>query len=93
LLGVSVWLYKTAKRRYAWIITFIPAIWMFIISNWALLLLIRNAWYTNNILTINTHPIPVIAIILLLLSLTLASEVVYTIYKSRLEHKKTAFNP
>jgi carbon starvation protein len=88
LLGVSVWLFKTAKYRFAWLFTFLPAVWMFIISNWALLLLIRNTWRTNNTWTITAHPIPIIALVLLLLSFTLAGEVVATLYKNRGKRKQ-----
>jgi carbon starvation protein len=83
LLAVSVWLFKTAKRRWAWLVTFIPALFMFLMSNWALLLLIGNNWFVNGALTLNSNPIPIISIVLLLLSFVLAVEVVLTIIKGR----------
>jgi len=83
LLAVSVWLFNTAKRRWAWLITFIPALFMFLMSNWALLLLIRNNWFVNGAFTLNSNPIPIISIVLLILSFVLAVEVISTIIKNR----------
>jgi carbon starvation protein len=83
LLAVSVWLFNSAKRRWAWLVTFVPALWMFLMSNWALLLLIRNNWFVNGTFALNSKPVPIIAIVLLVLSLVLAVEVVSTIVKNR----------
>jgi len=82
LLAVSVWLFKTAKRRWAWIVTFIPALWMFIISNWALLVLIKSNWYKNNEFILSGNPIPIISLFLLILSVVLGFEMVNTIVKN-----------
>jgi carbon starvation protein len=83
LLAVSVWLFNSAKRRWAWLVTFVPALWMFLMSNWALLLLIRNNWFVNGTFALNSKPVPIIAIVLLVLSLVLAVEVVSTIVKNQ----------
>jgi len=37
LIGITVWLLNTAKFKKAWIFTFIPAVFMFIMSTWALI--------------------------------------------------------
>ncbi|HNZ72247.1 MAG TPA: carbon starvation protein A [Prolixibacteraceae bacterium] len=83
LLGISVWLFKTARFAWAWIITFIPALWMFIMSNWGLLLLIKNNWFTGQEFTPNSNPVPIISLILLLLSIFMAAEVAYIMVKGR----------
>ncbi len=36
LIGISVWLMNTAKNKKAWLATLIPAVFMFIMSAWAL---------------------------------------------------------
>lgn len=36
LVGITVWLQRTAKNKNAWLVTLIPAIFMFIMSTWAL---------------------------------------------------------
>lgn len=88
LLGITVWLYKTAKRKWAWIVTFIPAVWMFIMSNWALVVLIKNSWFKNQVFAVNSDPVPVISLILLLLSVFLAVEMFYTVVKNWREHRQ-----
>ena len=35
LIGVTVWLFNTAKFKKAWIFTFLPAVFMFVMSSWA----------------------------------------------------------
>ncbi len=82
LLGVTVWLYNTAKHRWVWMVTFFPALWMFIMSNWALCLLIKGNWFINNNLQITSTPVPIISLILLLLSLVLAFEVFNTLTRN-----------
>jgi len=39
LIGVTVWLLHTAKNKQAWLFTLIPAIIMFFISSWALIIM------------------------------------------------------
>ncbi len=36
LIGITVWLLNTAKFKKAWIFTFVPAVFMFTMSSWAL---------------------------------------------------------
>jgi carbon starvation protein len=74
LIGVTVWLLKTAKNRKAWIVSFIPAVFMFIMSNWSLLDSINQAWILGKP---GIHPaIPVVAIILVVLSVLVAIETI-----------------
>ncbi len=37
LIGITIWLVNTAKNKKAWIYTFVPAVFMFIMSCWALI--------------------------------------------------------
>ncbi len=37
LIGITVWLLNTAKNKKAWLVTFLPAVFMFIMSSWALI--------------------------------------------------------
>lgn len=82
LFGISVWLFKTANRKWAWVVTFLPAIWMFVMSNWALLPLLRNGWKSK------CDPVPAVSCILLLLSATLAAEVIYAMVKNLGRHSR-----
>ncbi|MDO8721570.1 MAG: hypothetical protein Q7J31_04990, partial [Syntrophales bacterium] len=40
LLGVTVWLMRTGKTRWAWVVTAAPMVFMYIMSAWSLLLII-----------------------------------------------------
>jgi carbon starvation protein len=74
LIGVTVWLLKTSKHKKAWIVSFVPAVFMFLISNWSLLDSINRAWIVRQP---GIHPaIPIVAIILVILSVMLAIETV-----------------
>ena len=37
LVGLTIWLLNTSKYKQAWIVTFVPAVVMFIMSSWALI--------------------------------------------------------
>ena len=43
LVGLTVWLLNTAKFKKAWIVTFVPAVLMFIMSSWALIRMFLTA--------------------------------------------------
>jgi carbon starvation protein len=36
LLGVTVWLYRTRRANWVWIVTGIPTVWMYVMSTWGL---------------------------------------------------------
>jgi carbon starvation protein len=44
LLGVTVWLWRTRRARWVWFVTGLPTLFMFAMSNWALLTIIRDAY-------------------------------------------------
>ncbi len=43
LVGLTVWLLNTSKNQKAWLVTFIPAVIMFIMSSWALIRMFLTA--------------------------------------------------
>ncbi len=91
LIGITVWLYKTAKNKYAWTVPFIPAVWMFFISNWALIVLMRDGLFKAATFNLNADPVPLIALALLLLSIGLAAETTWIVFlrKKTLEPAST----
>ncbi|MFH1194664.1 MAG: carbon starvation CstA family protein [bacterium] len=89
LIGITVWLYRTAKFKYAWIFSFGPALLMFVISNWALIILIRDSWFKTGSLVLTSDPIPIVALVLFLLAFTMAAETIYALFFS---NKKLAAN-
>jgi carbon starvation protein len=79
LIGITVWLYKTAKNKYAWIVAFAPAVWMFLMSNWAFLVLMRDGWFKTGSFVLTGNPVPIVALGLFILSITIAAETVYAV--------------
>lgn len=80
LIGITVWLYKTAKFKYAWLVAFIPAVWMFLMSNWALIILMRDSWFKTGNLIFTSDPVPYASLVLFVLALTLAVETIYSLF-------------
>lgn len=79
LLGVTVWLINTRKGSKVWLVSFIPAVVMFVISNWALGLSVYEGWILGE-----GHPaIPVVSAILIILSLLVVIEAVNSYFKMR----------
>ncbi len=44
LLGVTVWLWRTRRETWVWIVTGIPTVWMYVMSTWALGRMIVARW-------------------------------------------------
>lgn len=42
LLGVTVWLWRTRKAAWVWLVTGVPTVWMYAMSSWALVNIIRG---------------------------------------------------
>jgi len=79
LLGIAVWLMSTRKNSKIWLIAFIPAVVMFVLSNWALLLGIYDGW----VLGVGHPAIPVVSMVLIILSALVAVEGVSTFFKMK----------
>ena len=85
LIGVTIWLYSTRKKSKVWLVTLIPAIFMFIMSNWALCLSIYQGW----ILKEGNQAIPVVSFILVVLSILVAVETIGSVItKNKAEKNK-----
>lgn len=48
LLGVTVWLWRTRRETWVWLVTGIPTVWMYTMSTWALGRMIAARWSTLN---------------------------------------------
>ncbi len=73
LIGITVWLVNTRKGTKLWLVTFIPAVLMFLMSNWALLISIIDGWVLHK----GGHPaIPFVSLVLMVLSVLVAAETI-----------------
>lgn len=77
LIGLTVWVRKTAKNPKAWYFTFFPAVFMFAMSTWSLIDTIVTRMAKNP--TGTDLIIPGIALIYLVLAVWLAIETILTI--------------
>lgn len=78
LVGITVWLLNTRPKSRVWMVPFFPAVWMFIISNWALVCSVMNGWIW---MTPGTHPaVPVVSLVLIILSMLMAIETISAIF-------------
>ncbi len=48
LLGVTVWLWRTRRETWVWVVTGIPTVWMYTMSTWALGRMIVIRWTKLN---------------------------------------------
>jgi len=74
LISITIWLYKTARNRWVWVVSFLPAVWMFLMSNWALLRMIRDSWFKQGGFALSSDPVPYVSVVLVILSLLMAVE-------------------
>lgn len=68
LVGIAIWLKKTDSKY--WMTAFVPAVFMFLMSNWALLINLHTGWVKGV-----GHPaIPWVSLILIILSIMVGAE-------------------
>lgn len=83
LIGITIWLLNTRKNSKVWLASFIPAVLMFVMSNWALMIDVHKGWVLGK-----GHPsVPWISLVLIILSVLVAIETTYS-YFSKTRHSK-----
>jgi carbon starvation protein len=77
LIGITVWLLNTAKFKKAWIFTFIPAVFMFIMSSWALIRMFLTSTVKDGVFALPVGAqviVPISCLIYLALAVWMAAE-------------------
>ena len=70
LIGVSVWLKNVIKTPYVWLVSFLPAVFMYCMSMWALFIAMYTGWGLGK-----GHPvIPYVSLILVILAILVGIE-------------------
>lgn len=64
LLGVTVWLWRTHQAIWVFFVTGIPAVFMYVMSSWALVTIVQQQFATGG----NADPVAWIAVVLLILA-------------------------
>lgn len=80
LIGVTVWLFDTNKKgNKLFLVSLIPAVIMFVMSNWSLIKDIYSGW----VLKQGAASIPVVSLVLVLLSLFVALETIVALARKQ----------
>ncbi|MEX2171288.1 MAG: carbon starvation CstA family protein [Pirellulales bacterium] len=72
LLGVTVWLWRTRRAKWVWYVTGLPTLFMFAMSNWALVTIIRDAVQKGEA----KSPVTIVAGLLVVLAVLMLLEAV-----------------
>jgi carbon starvation protein len=77
LLGVTVWLWRTYKATWVWLVTGLPTVWMYVMSTWALCLMTLPKFLSGGgRLTAPTDPVPWIGLVLIVLAVLMLIEAI-----------------
>jgi carbon starvation protein len=77
LLGVTIWLWRTQKAWWVWIVTGLPTVFMYVMSTWALVSMTAPRFWTSaGTLAVPTDPVPWIGLVLLILAVLMLIEAI-----------------
>ena len=76
LLGVTVWLWRTRRAAWVWIVAGAPAAFMYVMSTWALARFVRSGFVDPAMaqFTWTSNPVPWVALVLIGLALLILVE-------------------
>jgi carbon starvation protein len=72
LLGVTVWLWKTTRARWVWLVTGLPTVFMYVMSVWALVTMIGAGFAKGT----PGDPVPWVGVILVALAFLMLVEAI-----------------
>ncbi len=79
LLGITVWLWKTRRAPWVWTVTGLPTLWMYVMSIWALGVLIRQSFAKG----VTVDPVPWVGLVLVGLAVVMLVEAVRSFRSAR----------
>ncbi|MCE9605454.1 MAG: carbon starvation protein A [Planctomycetia bacterium] len=70
LLGVTIWLWRTRREAWVWLVTGVPCVFMYVMSSWALIAMTWPKFVNKETggYQVPTDPVPWIGIVLLVLA-------------------------
>ena len=86
LIGITVWLLNTAKFKKAWMFTFVPAVFMFIMSSWALVRMFLTATVVEGVFAFPAGAnviVPIACLIYLALAIWMVAVTVQAVYQRK----------
>ena len=84
LLGVTVWLWRTRRAWWVWLVTGIPTAWMYAVSTWGLITMVR----TKFALGVTTDPVAWVAVVLILLAAAMLVEAAIALFAPGLDPRR-----
>jgi carbon starvation protein len=84
LVAVTVWISRTYKARWTWLVTGGPTIWMFVMSVWTLLRFVKTGFFTptGDFRSIPTDAVTWVALLLIILAVLIFLEAGKALSKS-----------
>jgi len=76
LLGVTVWLWRTRRETWVWLVTGLPTAFMYVMSTWALFTLTLPRFRTPEGWVAPTDPVPWVGLVLLVLAAVMLVEAI-----------------
>jgi carbon starvation protein len=83
LLGITVWLWRTRRAWWVWIVAGIPTVWMYVMSSWALTEIIRSNYLAlgqNTTGALANQVVMVISSLLMLLAVAMLAEAALALF-------------
>jgi carbon starvation protein len=76
LLGVTVWLWKTRRAAWVWVVTGLPTAFMYVMSTWALVSMILPKFVVSGQIVFPADPVPWVGLVLVGLAVLMLVEAV-----------------
>jgi carbon starvation protein len=76
LLGVTVWLWRTRRETWVWLVTGLPTAFMYVMSTWALFTLTLPRFSGPEGWVVPTDPVPWVGLVLLVLAAVMLVEAI-----------------
>ena len=83
LLGVTVWLWRTRREAWVWLVTGLPTAFMYVMSTWALVSMTLPRFRGTEGVVFPTDPVPWAGLVLLALSTVMLVEAVLAVIGPR----------
>lgn len=84
LLGVTVWLWRTRRAWWVWLVTGIPTAWMYAVSTWGLITMVRTKFATG----VTADPVAWVAVLLVLLAAAMLVEAAIALFAPGLDPRR-----
>jgi carbon starvation protein len=79
LLGVTVWLWRTRRQAWVWLVTGVPTLFMYVMSTWALATMTLPRFRSAAGWTLPADPVPWAGLVLLALAAVMLVEAIRVI--------------